>query len=258
MDTQLKALLLAGGRSKHALRKVTGQQFKALMTIESVDTRPIIYPIMDALQKTKYISQVYLALPEELQRKITFAKKMFIPSGPTLTDTLNKSIPRFNEETHILISTCDLPLLSSQHINHFIENCLDNPEFDIYYPIIEKKIYTQSFPGPDLRRVYANLIDGSFTGGNLFLVNPRVITDCIKIIEQFILFRKHPLKMASILGKRIVIKYLKKYLSIRDLEKMVPTYLKGYTGKAILSDPEIALDIDKPIQLEALKSLLKQ
>jgi ABC-type oligopeptide transport system ATPase subunit len=107
-----------------------------------------------------------------------------------------------------------------------------------------------------LRRIYANLIEGSFTGGNLFLLNQKVITDCAKIIEKFILFRKHPLKMAKILGKRIVIKYLKKYLSIRDLEKIVPLYLKGYTGKAILADPEIALDIDKPIQLEVLKLLL--
>jgi ABC-type oligopeptide transport system ATPase subunit len=109
-----------------------------------------------------------------------------------------------------------------------------------------------------LRRVYANLVEGSFTGGNIFLINPRVIIDCADIIEQFILFRKHPLKMARILGKRIVIKYLKKYLSIRDLEKMVPRYLKGYTGKAILADPEIALDIDKPAHLEAVRSILKK
>lgn len=255
---QIKALLLAGGKSKHALRKATGQEYKALTTIESIDSRPMIYPIIDALQKARYISQVYLAGPKELQQKITFSANKFTPSGPTLMDTLKQSLPRFKGQSHILISTCDLPLLSSRHIEHFIEDCFAKPEFDIYYPIIDKKIYTQSFPSSDLRRIYANLIEGSFTGGNLFLINPKVVIDCAKTIEKFILFRKHPLKMASILGKRIVIKYLKKYLSIRDLEKMVPDYLHGYTGKAILSDPEIALDIDKPIQLEALKSLLKK
>ena len=255
---QIKALLLAGGKSKPALRKVTGQEYKAWMTIEPINSRPMIYPIIDALQNTRYISEVYLAGPPELQQKIPFSADKFTPSGSTLMDTLKQSITRFKGQPHILITTCDLPLLTSRHIERFMENCLANPEFDIYYPIIDKKTYTRSFPSPDLRRIYANLLEGSFTGGNLFFINPEVIVDCAKIIEKFILFRKHPLKMASILGRRMVIKYLKRYLSIRDLEKMVPDYLHGYTGKAILSDPEIALDIDKPIQLEALKSLQKK
>jgi len=40
--------------------------------------------------------------------------------------------------------------------------------------------------------------------------------------------------------------------SANDLEKKVPELLGGYKGKAILSPPEIALDIDKPRHLKAL------
>jgi len=54
------------------------------------------------------------------------------------------------------------------------------------------------------------------------------------------------------LGARITAKYLRKYLSIQDLEKKVPELLGGYKGKAIISSPEIALDIDKPRHLKAL------
>jgi hypothetical protein len=161
-------------------------------------------------------------------------------------------------EPYILITTSDIPLVTSKQINCFIENCTANPGFDIYYSIIEKNAYTQLFPSPNLRRVYANLVEGSFTGGNVFLINPKVIIDCEDVIEQFVFFRKHPLKMARILGKRIALKYLKKYLSIRDLEKMVPHYLKGYSGRAIIVDPEIALDIDKPIHLKAVKKIRRK
>lgn len=257
MKRKFKALLLAGGKSKHALRKVTGQEYKALMTIDVVASRPVIYHMTEVLQQTKYVSQIYVAGPKEVHQLIGPQTDELAASGSTLMETLKLSIPRLQDESHILVTTCDLPLVLNQHIEHFIEDCLANPGFDIYYSIIEKKAYIQSFPSNHLRRIYANLIEGSFTGGNVFLINPKVIIDCTAIIEQFILFRKHPLKMAKILGRRIVIKYLKGYLSIRDLEKLVPHYLKGYTGKAIPADPEIALDIDKPSQLEELKALLK-
>ncbi len=254
---KFKALLLAGGKSKHTLKKVTGQEYKALMNIEAIDCRPIIYHITEALQKAKYISKIYIAGPKEVHQQINYQVDTFVPSGSTLMNTLKLSIPTLRDESYILISTCDLPLVLSQHIEHFIEDCLASPGFDIYYPIIEKGTYTQSFPSNNLRRIYANLVEGYFTGGNMFLINPKVIIDCANTIEQFIIFRKHPLKMAKILGRRIVIKYLKKALSIRDLEKLVPHYLKRYTGKAIPVDPEIALDIDKPIQLEEIKALFK-
>ncbi len=58
--------------------------------------------------------------------------------------------------------------------------------------------------------------------------------------------------MVRLLGPQITMKYLRKYLSIQDLEKRVPELLGGYKGKAILSPPEIALDIDKPKHLKAL------
>ncbi|HZK12212.1 MAG TPA: hypothetical protein VFD10_07690, partial [Atribacterota bacterium] len=104
----------------------------------------------------------------------------------------------------------------------------------------------------DLRRVYATFVEGTFTGGNIILINPRIIVDCAETINDFIYFRKHPLKITRILGARITAKYLRKYLSIQDLEKKIPELLGGYKGKAILSPPEIALDIDKPRHLKAL------
>jgi len=229
----IKTLLLAGGKTKHALKKITGQEYKALMN--KIDSQPIIYHIVKILRNTKYIAKIYVAGPEEVNNYIC---------------------PQV-DEPYILIITSDIPLVLSRHVENFIKKCLANPGFDLYYSIIKKEIYTQSFPDPNLRRIYANLVEGSYTGGNIFLINPQVIIDFANRIEQFIHFRKHPLKMARILGKRIVIKYLKRYLSIKDLEKMVPDYLNGYTGKAILADPEIALDIDKPIHLEGVRKIQK-
>ena len=257
MNKKFKALLLAGGKSKYALKKLTGQEYKALMTVDTFDSRPIISRVIEGLKETGHISQIYVSGPEAVQEKIKSEPLTLLPSGITLMETLQKSIPILKNETYIFIITCDLPLVMSQHLENFLEDCLANPGFDIYDAIINKESYLKKFPQNELRRIYANLVEGSYTGGNIFLINPKVIMDCADMIEQFILFRKHPLKMANILGRRVVIKYLRKYLSIRELEKMVPLYLKGYSGKTIEAAPEIALDIDKPVQLEALRRLEK-
>ncbi len=257
MIKNIKTLLLAGGKTKHALKKITGQEYKALMTINKIDSQPIIYHIVKILRNTKYIAKIYVAGPEEVNNYICPQVDGVISSGPTIIETLKASVSLLQDEPYILIITSDIPLVLSRHVENFIKKCLANPGFDLYYSIIKKEIYTQSFPDPNLRRIYANLVEGSYTGGNIFLINPQVIIDFANRIEQFIHFRKHPLKMARILGKRIVIKYLKRYLSIKDLEKMVPDYLNGYTGKAILADPEIALDIDKPIHLEGVRKIQK-
>ena len=60
--------------------------------------------------------------------------------------------------------------------------------------------------------------------------------------------------MARLLGTQIASKYLRKYLTIQDLEKRVSILLGGYKRKAILSSPEISLDIDKPRHLKAFWS----
>ena len=261
LTEKLKALILAGGKSKHALHKITKQEFKTLMTINEINSRPLIHNLLEAMRQCVAVSKIYISAPEKVQDEMKdsiLTDVIFTPSGNSLMNSLKQGIYKLIDEPYILISTSDLPVITRQNITNFINDCFNIPGFDIYYSIINKNLYTKRFPQNDLRRIYAHLVEGSFTGGNLFLINPKVIIDCEEIIEQFIMFRKHPIKMARILGKRILVKYLKKYLSIRDLEKMVPDYLKGYKGKAIPADPEIALDIDKPIQLEALKSLLER
>lgn len=256
-DRKYKALILAGGKSKPALKKMTGQEYKALMAVTALDSRPIIHHIIEVLNNTGYVSQLFIAGSKEVGQEVKTHSVTAIPSGATLLDTLKKSLSLLSDEPYLIIITCDLPLVTSRQIEHFLRECMSNPGFDLYYAIVSKESFQKKFPDNELRRIYANLVEGSFTGGNIFFINPKAILDCVDVIEQFILFRKHPLKMANILGQRLMVKYLKKYLSIRDLEKMVPQYLRGYTGKTILAAPELALDIDKPSQLEALNHLLK-
>jgi len=251
MLKKINVLLLAGGKSKISLRKFTGKENKALIEI-GPQRKPMILYIIEALKKSKYTDKIIVAGPESVQKLTKDLVCLTISEGQTILHTLKSGILPLRKDPLILIATCDAPLITGKHIDYFIKECYENSGFDIYYPIIDKEVYQRSYPSSDLRRVYATLVEGTFTGGNILLINPRIIIDYSDIINDFIYFRKHPLKIARILGARITAKYLRKYLSIQDLEKKVPELLEGYKGKAILSPPEIALDIDKPRHLKAL------
>jgi len=255
MSKKINVLLLAGGKTKISLRKFTKKENKALIEIIP-QGKPMILQVIKAFKKAKYIERIIVAGPEKVQRLVKDMVDLTIPEGQTIIDTLKSGTQLLQKDPLVLISTCDIPLVTEEHIDYFIKECYKFPGFDLYYPIIEKEIYQKSYPFPELRRTYANLFDGSFTGGNISLINPQIITKFEGTINQFIYFRKHPLKMARLLGPQIALKYLRKYLSVRDLEKKFSELFAGFRGKAISSPPEIALDIDKPMQLEKIREMI--
>jgi len=251
MMDKINVLLLGGGKTKTSMKRFSGEEKKALIKIGN-QNKPMILHVIDSFRRVKYIDKIIVAGPVEVQHLVDNLVYLTVSEGQTIFETLKIGISHFIKESMIMISTCDIPLVSAKHIEDFINNCKKNPGFDIYYPIVSKENYLEFYPSSVLRRTYANFVNGSFTGGNIILINPKIINEYDHIIKDFIHFRKHPLKMARLLGTQITTKYLRKYLSIQDLEKRIPILLGGYKGKAILSSPEISLDIDKPRHLKAL------
>ena len=254
MFDKINALLLTGGKTKISLRKFCRKENKALIEI-TPDNTPMIIQVISAFKKAKHIDKIIVAGPEEVQILVKDWVNFVISGGQTIMDTVKSGLQLLQKDYHVLISACDIPLITEEHIDSFIETCNKYPGFDLYFPIIEKELYQNLFPSPSLKRIYANLAEGSFTGGNIYLVNPQIFNEFGDIINNFIYFRKHPLKMARLLGPHITIKYLRKYLSVKDLEKKFSELFEGYKGKAIPAPPEIALDIDKPAHLRKIREM---
>ena len=250
MVEKISVLLLGGGKTKTSMKRFSGEQNKALIKI-GPQNKPMILHVVEVFQKTKYIKKIIVAGPSAVRKEVKNMSDLTVPEGLTIFETVNIGLSFLKEDAMVMISTCDIPLITPKHIEDFFEKCQHFPGFDIYYPIVSKERYLESYPSLDLRRTYANFVNGSYTGGNILLINPKIIYEYGDLIKDFIHFRKHPLKMARLLGTQITSKYLRRYLSIQDLEKRVPILLGGYTGKAILSSPEISLDIDKPRHLQA-------
>jgi hypothetical protein len=152
---------------------------------------------------------------------------------------------RLAEDEYLLISACDIPFLTPGAIDDFLENCI--PGSHVYYPIVRRAACEQRFPG--VKRTYARLREGTFTGGNLFLVQVKVLQPLAEQIERFFLLRKSPLRLAQLLGYgllgRFLLSSLFGTLPLRVLERRVEE-LAGIRVKAVISNyAEIGTDIDK-------------
>jgi CTP:molybdopterin cytidylyltransferase MocA len=237
-------IILAGGHCSPELAAATGVQDRAAIEING---RTCLSIVTEALRP--FGDLIIVGGPPVEDATQTPAGKSFIES---VRNGLEKAT-----SDRILISTVDIPLLTSASVQDFIRDCDPNA---INYPIIRAEDCDRAFPG--MKRTTLKLKEGEFTGGNLALVSTDVMRNALPVIERSYEARKSPLKLASIVGigtlsRLIWGKILPSSLSIPILENSISRFL-GVPAHAVISKhPEIGADIDTPEQLLALQALMK-
>lgn len=250
MVAMVEALVLAGGKTSESLQKLTNAENEAFIEI---GPKKMIQYVIEALQKSKRVSRVIVVGPREL-REIVTAGVILQAAGKTIIENLRLGLTRVSRGTEkLLVVSADIPFLTGKVIDNFL-GAADDYDADFYYPIIAKDTCERHFP--EVKRTYVKLKEGIFTGGNIFLLNPEIITKCSKEAEELIANRKYPLKMLKLLGIQFLIKFFFKRLSINDLEKKVSGLFK-IKGVALISrDAEIGVDVDKDTDLELARKHL--
>jgi hypothetical protein len=129
--------------------------------------------------------------------------------------------------------------------------CKQDQKVDFFYPIISKENNLKKYP--EVQRTYVHLKEGIYTGGNLVLVSPSIIQGPLDWYNKLLSLRKKPFKMSQMLGIKIIIKFIIRRLSIKDVEKKISNMI-GHNCKALIVEhPEIGFDVDKPSDLKMMK-----
>jgi len=242
----VNCVILAGSSEK----KLRDKHDKAFINI---NTMPMIYYVVNALKSSNVIDKIAIVGNFNNVNEIDTDIDYIIEDKGSMFENALAGIKCFKDDERVLISTCDIPLLTGEAVRDFIEKSLAS-KADICYPVVKKETCEARFP--DAKRTYAKLKEGLFTGGNLILINPKVLDRCIDKAKLMIERRKNPIKMGRVLGLIVLIKMLIGNLSIENAEKRVAKLLK-LTPKAIISDyPEIGNDVDKPEDLEMVEKYL--
>lgn len=236
----IDAIVLAGGKCPDPLRECTGEYDEALIKIGQ---KPMVNYVVEALTASEHIDHIVIVGPEKIKEMLPEGNLTVVLPEETPLDNLIKGLNFVDSSKMVLVATCDIPLLTPEGVDNFLQS--SNAEgVDFFYPIVPMDRVYSVFP--DIKRTSVNLVEGIFTGGNLFCINPMVISRCINKVEKFIALRKSPIKLCRLLGLKFVFKFLLKRLSIPELEEKVSELL-GVKGRAVITKyPEIGVDIDKP------------
>ncbi len=245
----MNAIILAGGNDGVDDRSLGG--CKALIQLKG---NPMIQYVINALKSSHIINKLLVVGNVKLLQPIIGDEVDYIiEDRHSIMDNLLYALSYFSKEANVLVATCDVPLLKGEMVTEFItKGQLLNA--DILYPIAERKDCSLRYP--DVRRTYATLRDGDYTGGNLFVLSPGSIDRIAQIGRHMIENRKKPLRMCRYLGMGIIIKYIFKSLTISELEAYIKSRFKVDARAYICKSPELCHDLDRIEDIEVFERYL--
>lgn len=153
----------------------------------------------------------------------------------------------------VLVATADIPLLTSEQLAQVLAAAPEGAA--LVYPVVRREDCERAFPG--MRRTYARLRDGTFTGGNVFLLDPRLIGQFLPRLREVLAARKAPFKLARLIGPGVLVRLLLGRLTVRELEARVSAIL-GVPARALIT-PHAAIgnDVDQEADLGLAEAHLR-
>jgi GTP:adenosylcobinamide-phosphate guanylyltransferase len=240
----VNALILAGDRNESGKPKALLQIAKKYM----------IEYLIQSLKDSGCVSNIYVVGDEILHQAIGHEVNGIIKPESSIISNLKKGIETIGDyNTPVIICTSDIPMVSGEAILDFVEKSTSSG-LDFIYPIIDKKLNDEKYP--EVKRTYVKIKEGTFTGGNIIYMNPKIVGKVTNKAELLIKYRKKPFKMGQVLGFMFLIKLLFGKVSIPSARKKVDKMF-GIKADALLTQyPEIGNDVDKPSDLEFVSKYL--
>lgn len=249
----VNVILLAGAANTGPLREVSPATNEALVEING---KPMVQYVIDALEQSKEVRRIVIvAPPGEVEPHVKGRNLEFVPSSNHIVDNVLNAYKVLPKDEEFLSVSCDVPLITGEMVDELIALCRQTPA-ELYYPIVEKSVAEAAFP--HMKRTYVTLREGVFTGGNIFLCHPSMVERAAPRVRAFLDYRKSPLKMMSLLGWTFAIRYLLlKNLNLKELEAKVSEMLDVKGAVVVCPWPEVGVDVDKPSDLELVRSIIK-
>ncbi len=234
----ISAIVLGGGNPNDPLALKAGVAVKSLIPIGHQVMAAYVLQALRAggVQKIVYVGP---SVPE-LEPFID----THVAAKGTMLENLQAGLEPLKSESRVLISTADIPLLSQAAVQDILQK---DAGVGLVYPVVSKVAAERAFPGG--KRTYARLREGTFTGGNLFLLEPHLIDAFLPRLEYVLRHRKNVIRLAGMFGIGALLKLLIGQLRKTELENTVSRIL-GVPAQALMTEyAEIGFDVDKPDDL---------
>ncbi|HLV81014.1 MAG TPA: NTP transferase domain-containing protein, partial [Chthonomonadaceae bacterium] len=142
LSERIDVVLPAGGRISGAFARAAGAEIKALIRLEG---RTLLCRTLDALRATGRIGRCVVVGPEAARvEALACGADAALPEGETGPENIYRGLEGLRAlapqpPARALILTTDLPFVTPEAINRFLDAC--SPDADIAIPIVTRDAF---------------------------------------------------------------------------------------------------------------------
>jgi GTP:adenosylcobinamide-phosphate guanylyltransferase len=247
------AVVLGGGDPGDPFAAAHGVSVKALIPLGG---EPMALHVLRALRGSGRVSRVVYVGPTTPELDALIDER--VTDHGTLLSNLEAGVEALAVAglapgERVLVATADIPLLTPEGLAGVLAAAPENA--GLVYPVVRREDCERAFPG--VRRTYARLRDGTFTGGNVFLLDPRLVGQFLPRLREVLAARKAPLRLARLIGPGVLGRLLLGRLTVSELETRVSALL-GVPARALIT-PHAAIgsDVDQDADLRLAEAHLR-
>lgn len=256
----MEAIVGAGGLAKpeDPLYELVGNRPKAMMPIGG---KPMVQWVLDALAEARRIEQVIVVGLDESHGLTCGDKPIdYLPSVGGLFDNVNSALKHLdkqnNSERYTMFVSADIPLITSQMIDWLADQANSiTADLDLAYVIIRKAVMEKRFP--NARRTYFRIKDGRYCGGDINIVNTRVVKGSNPVWNQVVEARKSFRKQVSLIGIKPLLLLLFGQMTIARGLKIIEERIGIQANIIETPYAEMGMDVDKPAQYQLARKELE-
>lgn len=245
------AIVLAGGRPDDVARLQPGAPNKAFVKISGMT---LAERTIRALRASGRIGRIIVVAPRAAHEDPSLALADEVrDDGVKIGQSLRSGLSGLAAGELALVSASDLPVLRAPCVDDFVDRAR-SIDPDIGYGCVARRVHEASFP--EVPHTWARLREGTYCGGGLIAIKPRALEPLEAFIERLGAARKNPLRLASLFGWDMLLRFAVGRLSIESAERRA-TELLGVGVRAIVSPfAETAVNVDRVSDVALAERLL--
>jgi molybdopterin-guanine dinucleotide biosynthesis protein A len=249
----IDAVVLGGGPADAVARLAPGAPNKCFVEIGG---QTLIARVLAALREAPSMGRIVVVAPPAVYGHpgVALADELRA-DGKRITDSLRSGLKGFARDRDVLIVASDLPVLTGTATEDFIAGVRER-NADVVYGCVEKHVHLARFP--HVPHTWARLRDGTFCGGGIASIKPRAFDLLERFLEQLGAARKRPLRLASLFGWDVLVRFAFGRLSVAQAEARA-SHILGAPVRALVSPfAETAVNVDRPSDVAIAEELIRE
>ena len=254
----MDAVVLAGGTPQpdDPLYPYTQGKPKALLEMAG---KPMAQWVLDALSASPEIGHIYIVGLTAQDGLQTHKPVTYLPNQGSILANILAGLRAILQDRgsadpaaeYSLIASADIPTITPEIVDWTASNARDL-QADLVYHVIPRETMEKRFPGAN--RTYLRLKDVEVCGADLNVVRTSIANTNTEIFGRLIAARKNPLKEAAILGWKTLLMIALRRWTLQRVVAEASARI-GIRGVGVISPyAEMAMDADKPHQVEILRA----